>query len=721
LISAGDDQIRMTSARGAISMTDVSELPPDPLHAFFAPRGILVMGVSRDPTRLGYSLTRNVVARSPAPVYLMHPEGGEWNGSRLHRTIEELPRPVDLALILLPAAGVAQALRQCAQIGVRAAIVESGGFREVGEQGQRLENELAAVARECGVRLIGPNCIGVLDTHLPLDTTFLAAREDRAGPIAFVSHSGATCSAVLEIAMQEGWGFSRVISLGNQADVSEAEALLSLAHDPHTRAIGLYLEGIQDASRFVDAARAVSRVKPIVALKVGRSVEGQRAARSHTGALASSDKAVQAAFDQCGIIRARDVEQLLTLTRSLANLPPPQGPRTAILTNAGGAGVMAADLVHEHGLTLAQFSLVTHDRLVSMLSAPASPENPVDMLAMAGGDEYAECARLLLSDDGVDALVVTIVPPPTRDAVAIAGSLVPVLRGATKPAVVAIMGGEMAASARAKLRAVDVVECGFPAEAVLALGAAWQRARMLSAARTPLKVLRGKLASPWEGLRAKRSTLGADSILGARAAKAIGLRVPKWIVAAGSEAAVQAAGRIGFPVALKAVGARLVHKTEAGGVALALESARDVRRAYRDMHRAVEDRLGKGALEAVLVQAMAPAGQEVVLGAVRDPQFGPLLMFGSGGKEVEGMGDLAFALAPLTLDAAEKMLDATWAGRRLVGLRGGPRMDRTAILAAMAAIEGLMLDNPGLLEFEVNPLIVTPSGVWAVDVRLTHA
>jgi len=702
-------------------MTDASPLPADPLRQFFFPRGIVVMGVSRDASRLGYSLARNIVARAPAPVFLMHPEGGVWNGRRLYRTIDEVPRPLDLALILLPAASVVEAVRTCAHAGVRAAIVESGGFRETGDHGGKLEDELAAAARECGVRLIGPNCIGVIDTHLPLDTTFLAAREDRAGAIAFVSHSGATCSAMLEMAMHEGWGFSRVISLGNQADVSEAEALLSLAHDSHTRAIALYLEGIQDGPHFLEAARAVTRVKPIVALKVGRSAEGQRAARSHTGALASSDRAVEAAFAQCGILRAQDVAQMIVLARGLATLHLPAGPRVAVLTNAGGAGVMAADVLPEHGLRLAEFSPATRDRLAERLSSAAAVDNPVDMLAMAGGTEYAECARDVLGDDGVDALVVTIVPPPTQNVVCIAESLVPVLSGASKPAAVSVMGGALAAEAREKLRAAGIMECGYPAEAVLAIGAAWRRQRANSAGSARLARLRPNIplaAVKWVG-NPPPGVL--PSVLACKVAKAAGLRLPTWEIVYGVERAARAAARIGFPVVLKAIGARLVHKTEAGGVVAGLSSASEVRRAYREMRRSVAAHTGEGALEGVMVQAMAPSGQEVIVGAVRDPQFGPLLMFGSGGKEVEGREDIAFALAPLTRVAAEQMLDSTWAGRRLAGVRGGPAMDRKAVLRALAAVETLMLINPGLLEFEINPLIVTPRGAWAVDVRISLA
>jgi len=336
---------------------------------------------------------------------------------------------------------------------------------------------------------------------------------------------------------------------------------------------------------------------------------------------------------------------------------------------------------------------------------------------MAGGTEYAECARMLLGDEGVDALIVTIVPPPTQNVVAIAESLVPVLSGASKPAAVSVTGGALAAEAREKLRAAGIMECGYPCEAVLVIAAAWRRQRANSADGLRLAKLR-------PNMRAAASTLVRNSprrlpasVLAGKLAKSAGLHLPKSEIATGVERAAQAAVRVGFPVVLKAVGARLVHKTEAGGVATGLASANEVRRAYREMRRNVAARAGEGALEGVMVQAMVPSGQEVIVGAVRDPQFGPLLMFGSGGKEVEGLGDIAFALAPLTLEAAEGMLASTWAGRRLAGVRGGPPGNRKAVLAALAGIERLMLENPEVLEFEVNPLIVTARAAWAVDVR----
>ena len=699
-------------------MTDAGPLPSDPLRDFFFPRGIVVIGVSRDPTRLGYGLARNVVRKSPALVSLVHPEGGEWEGRTLHRAVSEVTRPVDLAIILLPATKVADALRASAQAGVRAVIVESGGFRESGEAGARLEVELQAVARECGVRLIGPNCIGIVDTHMPLDTTFLPPRDDIAGSIAFVSHSGATCSAMLDRALLEGWGFSRVISLGNQIDVGEAEALLSLAHDPHTRAIALYLEGIQDGERFLAAARAVAQVKPIVALKVGRSAEGQRAARSHTGALASSDRAVEAAFAHCGILRAHTVEEMIALARGLAHLTPSAGPRVAILTNAGGPGVMAADLLGENGLELAGISAGTRTQLADRLPPAAALDNPIDMLASAGAAEHAECARLLLGETAADALIVTIVPPPMHDVVAVAEALAAVLRTAVKPAAVCIMGGASAAAARARLREAGVMECGYPSEAVLAISAAWRRATIqLSRGKTLARRLSTAADLAQEKLT-HTPTEKSEAIAAIELAQAIGLHCPTWQFAVDEAQAAEAAMHVGWPVALKAVAQKVTHKSEAGGVALGLVNEGEVREAYRHMRHEVEARAGKGSWQGVLVQTMAPAGQEVIVGAVRDPQFGPLLMFGSGGKEVEGMGDVAFALAPVTLAEAQVMLSRTWAGRRLAGVRGARSVNREAVLDALAAIEGLMLAHPELLEFEVNPLIVTAQEAWAVDVRV---
>ena len=375
----------------------------DPMFdAFFSPRGVVVVGVSQDPAKLGYGLARNLVASGyPGAIHFVNPRGGTLLGRPVQPNIPSVPDPVDLAVLATPAAATVDALRACHARGIQAVIVASGGFKEVGAEGAAIEAELAKVAAELGVRVIGPNCIGLLDTHVPIDTTFLQPPAPRPGEIAFVSHSGAVCGAVVDYANGRGFGFSRMVSVGNQADLKETDLLGPAADDPHTKVIALYLESVGTGPRFVDVAGRVSRRVPVLALKVGRSPAGQRAAASHTGALAGAESAWNAAFRRAGIQRADGLEEMFDWARALAWCPLPTGRAMAVLTNAGGPGVIATDSLEEHGLALAALTEATQRALRAILPAAASVANPVDMLAAASPQLYAEALTLLLADLGV--------------------------------------------------------------------------------------------------------------------------------------------------------------------------------------------------------------------------------------------------------------------------------------------------------------------------------
>jgi acetyltransferase len=697
----------------------------DPLQPFFRPRGIALLGLSRDPTKLGYGLARNLTRSFRGPVWLVHPRGGTWCGRRVLERLDQIDGPVDLAVLLLPAPHVAEALDACGHQGVKAAIVASGGFREVGAEGVARERALDAVRLRHGVRLLGPNGIGVLDTHAPLDTTFLPPLGVLPGAIGLVSHSGAACAAIVDQARHEGWGLSRLISLGNCLDVSEADALLSLAADPNTRAIALYLEGVQDGPAFLAAATQAAARKPVVVLKVGRSEAGRRAAASHTGALAGSDAVFDAALRRAGVLRAATVEQLLDWTRALVLLPAPRGARVAVLTNAGGPAALAVDAAAEAGLELAPLAPYTRKLLAEQLPAAASLANPVDMLASADPETHARCARTLLSDPTVDALLAVCVPPPMFRSSDVAEALLPVARGAHKPAVVAMPGGDLAAGGRHVFEDAGVPVLAFPERAAAVLGALVRRTRLLApeqaapliAGPPPFEI--ATLRTLAAGLRARAD---ADGLLPADAALelalACGLPCVPSRLALDEQAAVEAASAFGAPVALKAVARGLSHKSDVGGVALDLGDEAAVRRAWH----ALRAHLGSAGLadawQGVLVQPMV-TGQEVIVGAVRDAQFGPVLLFGSGGQEVEGLGDVALALAPLTHGDVQHLLAHTWAGRRLRGFRQHPPADSQAVTRALALVGELLRQVPELAEFEINPLRVgvEGQGAFGVDVR----
>ena len=697
------------------------------LKRLFAPRGVVIVGASQTPTKLGYGAARNlVVSGYRGAIHFVNPRRGRLFGRPIHPDLASVPDPVDLALILIPSAAVPQALDDCGRRGIRAAIIGSGGFRETGPEGLALEAACMAIARRHRMRVLGPNCIGLLDTHLPIDTTFLPLPGPIPGDIAFLSHSGAICEAVIDWARGQGFGLSRLVSLGNQMDLTEADLLGPTAADPHTRVIAMYLEGVRDGQDFVRRARAVSRRTPVVAIKVGRSASGRQAVASHTGALAGRDAAYQAAFDRAGVIRAESSEEMFDWARALAWCPLPAGRRIAVLTNAGGPGAIAADSLEANGLKLAPLTEDTRQGLQALLPAAASVHNPVDALASAGPAEFAGCLELLLADPAVDSVMLILPPPPMSTAAEVVGAVIPTAQASAKPVVVVLMGEDLIAQAAHLLRQARIPDYRFPERAASALRVLALRAEQLQApeitARPPRGVRRAAAAA-----RLRRSRPGADGFLDPQTAASLaadyGIRIPESALAADAQEAAAAAARIGFPVALKLASADLPHKTELGGVALALGDAGAVRRAAEEIIARARRARPQARIDGVLVQQQIEAGAEAIIGVVRDEQFGPLVMFGSGGVEVEGLGDVAFALAPLAREEAEALLERTWAGRRMRGLRGQPPADRAAAAEALRRLAQLAGDHPSIAEVEINPLRVLAEGqgAWALDVRIRVA
>jgi acetyltransferase len=697
------------------------------LKPFFAPRGVAVVGASQHPEKLGYGLARNLLLSDyQGAIRYVNPKGGTLFGQPIYERIGDAPGPVDLAVLLVPAQSVAAALEECGQAGIPAAIIASGGFSEVGAAGRALEQTCLEVARRWGMRVVGPNCIGILDTHLPLDTTFLPPPGPPAGSVAFISHSGAICAAVIDWARGQGFGLSRLVSLGNQADVNETDVLAAVAEDRYTRVVTMYLEGVSDGRRFVREAGRVAQEKPVIALKVGRFASGQQAVASHTGALAGQESAFNAAFRRAGVIRAETSEEMFDWARALAWCPPLNGRRVAVLTNAGGPGATAADALETNRLSLARLSAATQESLRALLPAAASVQNPVDMLASASPEHYAHSLSLLLEDPGVDAALVILPPPPMHTAAGVANAMIPIIQTAGKPVVVALMGERMIQEAMERLRAAHVPEYRFPERAASALAVLADRAESITRCRAaPViyeDVNRRRVAA-----RLRRASVGTDGFLteaeAAEILAAYGLPTLPLHCAANPEEAAAAAEKAGCPVALKIVSPDIPHKSDVGGVALNLPDAAAVARETAALLARVRAARLDARLDGVQVQRMAPGGQEVILGAVQDAQFGALLMFGSGGVEVEGLEDVAFALAPATGEEIDSLLDATWAGRKLAGFRSLPPADRGAVAEALGRLGQLAADFPELAEIEINPLRVLPAGqgAVAVDARIRLA
>ncbi len=610
------------------------------LAPFFTPTGVVVVGASQDPNKLGFGLARNLLQSGyRGAVHFVNPRGGTLLEQPVWESVAAVPDPADLAVILIPAPAVPAALSACGERGIGAAIIASGGFRETGAEGAALEQECLAVARRYGMRLVGPNCIGFLDTHLPIDTTFLPPPGPTPGAVAFISHSGAICAAVIDWARGQGFGLSRLLSMGNQADVTETDVLAPVAADPYTRVITLYLEGVSDGRRFIEEARRVVEEKPIVALKVGL--------------------------------------------------------------------VAHAELQPE-----------TEATLRAALPPAASVHNPVDMLAGASPQDYATCLRALLDDPGVDSILVVVPPPPMHTTGAVARALIPLIYAAQKPVVAAVMGERLIQEAVEHFRAAHVPEYRFPERAASALAVLVQRAEWLSRPRShPRQPVEVDFVAADE-LLAGASGLVAPAILSKLLAH-YGIRVPAEGVATSAGEATALAKRIGFPVALKLLSPDIAHKSDVGGVLLNVHNAEEAAAGYTTLLRRAQEVEPQAAIDGVLVQEMVGDGQDVIVGAVRDPQFGPLLMFGSGGVEVEALRDVAFALAPITMREAEELLAETWAGRRLRGYRHVPPADQDAVLDAIHRLSQLVCNHAGLQEIEINPLRVLERGQGAIalDIR----
>jgi acetyl coenzyme A synthetase (ADP forming)-like protein len=691
------------------------------LIPFFNPKGVVVIGASLDPTKLGYLLATNLYRSGyKGAIHFVNIKGGTLLGQPVYKSVIDVPDPVDLAAILIPAHHVVAALKECGKRGIRAAIIGAGGFREVGPQGLKLEQEMLKVAEGEGIRLLGPNCIGLLDTHMPLDTTFLPPPGPTPGDVAFLSHSGAICAAAIDWARGQGYGISRLISLGNQADVSETDLIGPTAADGHTQVIALYLEGIRSGREFITQARSVIVSKPIIALKVGRFESGRKAAASHTGALAGEENAYNAVFRRAGVLRAETSEEMFDQARALAWCPLPKGNRVGVLTNAGGPGVTAADALESRGLKMAVFSDETMNALAEILPPAASLLNPVDMLASAGPDQFAACLRAMLDDPGTDSVMVIYPTPPLHTAGAVAKALIPIIHQAEKPVVISLMGERLIQEAVEHLRAARIPEYRFPERAAAALAALVERVDLLKhAAEKPLTREDVACEKVRKIIDKSLNNNHLTAIETAEILNAYGITAPNMKLAKSEDEAAALADKIGMPVVLKIASADISHKTDVGGVLLNLADTKSVRGGYQSILAQAQATIPGAKLTGVYVQEMAPPGQEVIIGAVRDPQFGPIMMFGSGGTEVEGLKDLAFGLAPLTELEIETMFSKTWAGRKLSGYRNILPADISAVKEVLIRLAQLAWDFPELAEIEINPLRVFPDGqgIAAVDIR----
>ncbi|MEN3541016.1 GNAT family N-acetyltransferase [Microbispora sp. ZYX-F-249] len=712
----GQVEVRIATRPTESLVTEIEarahEAERNSLAHVFTPRSVAVVGASRDPARVGHRVLRNLSEGGfPGPIYPVNPRATEVCGLPAYPGLASLPGPAELAVIAVPAPSVLGVARECARHRVRALVVLTAGFAEAG--GREAERELLHICREAGMRLIGPNCLGVVNTAARLHAGFLPGRPP-AGPLGLMSQSGAVAAAVIERAGRLGLGVSSFASVGNKADVSGNDLLEYWEDDAATRVIALYLESFGNPRRFARIARRISARKPIIVVKSGRSASGSRAVRSHTAAAATPDIAVDALLRACGAIREDSVQDLLDTARLLASQPLPGGPRVAIVGNSGGPQAMTADACERLGLVVPDLSHATAEALRARLRPAASVGNPVDLTAEADAADFAFAIATVLADPGTDAVLIVYTPPfgsgleETREAIAAATT------GAAKPVLACLAGHDGLIDGR-------VPAYAFPEQAVHALAravghAAWRARPAAPAEDVPgidLTAVRRIVAAD---LAAHPQGRWLDEHTAARLLSAYGVRVAGSVAVGDPETAAEATALTGLPAVLKATGPRLVHKSDVGGVRLGLRTPEQVRQAYREMAA----RLGP-AMRGAIVQAMAAEGIEMIIGGVAHETLGPLIMVGLGGVTTELLADRAFRVPPIDRAEAGRMLGELRCAPLLHGYRGRPAADVRALEDQIVRVGRLMDDQPGIAELDLNPVIVTSDGTVAVDARVRLA
>lgn len=690
------------------------------LTSLFQPRSVAVVGASPKPASVGGAVFKNLLAAGfHGPVYPVNRGAFVVQSVRAYPSLEALPEVPDLVVIVVPAREVLGVVENAARLGVRAACVISAGFAEAGPEGRALEQEVVRVARGGGLPLLGPNCLGLQNPNpdVRLDATF-ASTFAPDGPVAFASQSGALGLAALDYARELGIGFSAFASLGNKADLSGNDLLEYFGDDPRTRVILLYLESIGNPARFREIAERVGRTKPVALVKSGRSHAGARAATSHTGALVGSESALVALCEQTGILRVDTLEELFDVAIVLSNQPLPRGRRVAVVTNAGGPGILAADALEAAGLEVPELSEISKGELRRLLRPEASLQNPVDVLADASPRTYGAALAQLLGDPGIDSVMALYVPPATQTAEAVAEAIFAASTGSTKPIVCCLMGRHGISAAVRHLARGHVPNFRFPEGAARALARVVAYAEWKFAPRSTPQVVPPAPSAATEVLTSARQRLGADGgwLSGEEAGRLLaawGLPLPEERrVRPVVEEAVAASEEVGFPVVMKAEIAGVSHKTEAGAVTLDLNNSDDVRHAAAKLVK-----LGPTCL---LVQRQVTGGEEWLVGAVRVPGAGPLVAVGTGGVRAELWQDVAQRLAPLTPEDLAYLLEKPILGRTLGGWRGGPPGDADAFRAFVSRWAAMAVAHPEVIEIEANPVRVLPKGfgVVALDVRV---
>jgi acetyltransferase len=696
------------------------------LQSFFAPASVAVIGATDRHESVGRTVLANLARGSyNGRVFAVNPKHSEILGVKCYPSVAALPEPVDLAVIATPAPTVPAVVRDCVDAGVKSAIVISAGFKERGAAGVELERQIQAELRRGPMRLVGPNCLGMMNPWLGVNATF-AQDIARPGNVAFLSQSGALLTAILDWSLREQVGFSAIVSTGSMLDVNWGDLISFFGEDPKTQSILLYMESVGEARSFLSAAREVALSKPIIVIKAGRTEAAAKAASSHTGALTGSDDVFDAALRRCGVLRVQTISDLFDMASVLGKQPRPRGPHLTILTNAGGPGVLATDALLANGGALAPLAEDSIQNLNAFLPPHWSHANPIDILGDSDAERYAKAVELAIADPSSDGLLAILSPQGMTNPAEVARRLAPYAKGHGKPILASWMGGESVAEGERILSAAGIPTFAYPDTAARAFDYMWRYSENLRGLyETP------SVAEDVEGSTAAQAAVEAmlDKVRGngrtlltefesKQVLTRYGIATVDTRIARSEGAAVQSARALGFPVVLKLYSETITHKTDVGGVQLNLPDEDSVRKAYKAIECSVWEKAGAAHFLGVTVQPMIkPDGYELILGSSVDPQFGPVLLFGSGGQLVEVYRDQALGLPPLTGTLALRLMERTRIFKALKGIRGRPPIDLQQLQRLLVRFSYLVVEQPWIKEIDVNPLLASPQGLLALDAR----
>ncbi len=694
------------------------------LQSFFNPKSVAIIGASRQKGKVGYEILANLIAGGyPGKILPVNPKADEIEGLKCYPDLAAIGETPDLVIVIVPAQFVPSVMEECAKVRVKSAIIITAGFKEVGPEGKKLEEEVVRIARRAGIRFIGPNCLGLIAPSHKLNASF-GGDLPVPGTIGYISQSGALLAAILDLANANGIGFSSLVSIGNKADIDELDIIKAFGAQRDTKVIAGYLESITDGDVFVREAEEISDRKPILLMKSGGTTAGAKAASSHTGSLAGGEVAYESAFRRSGIIRCDSIKDQFDFAQAFANQPLPEGPSVAVITNAGGPGIMAADAVEERGLTFAKLSEETMKKLAEDLPPAANVHNPVDVLGDALADRYEFALNVVLDDPNVNSAIVLLTPQAMTQAKETAEAVVKMGKKKGKPVLACFLGASKVQEGVQVLRRGNIPQYDSPESAVATLRVMVDYVRWRNRPKRIVRLFpvnRRKVESIIER-HLRQGLLDIGEAEAKDIIEAYGFATPKGSIATTAEQAANIAQQLGYPVVLKIWSPDILHKSDVGGVKVGLKSEQEVRDAFDLMMYRIPKKKPDANILGVLVQEMVRAsGKEVIIGMHRDPHFGPLMMFGMGGIMVEVLKDVAFYLAPLTAEEAKQMLVNTKTYHILKGVRGQEGVDIDAIAEGLQRVSQLVTEFPEIKEMDINPYVVGAPGTTsiAVDARIS--